>query len=208
MQSRPSVQVIAAIVVAVFAAGTWYTGDEINPSWLRYFSLAVFVATLALTIWDAYLWHISPVQRLLPRVPVDIRGTWRGTLTSFWIDPDTGKKPDPKTVFLVVRQKAQSVSVILLTDESKSVSSLATVSPEPGEAKLDYMFLNTPDARVEHRSRMHHGSSSLDITGRPATRLHGRYWTDRDTRGELDFTERSRHLSDDLDTARELFEDG
>lgn len=52
---------------------------------------------------------------------------------------------------------------------------------------------------------MHHGSASLDITGCPATRLHGRYWTDRDTKGELDFKERRKQTADDYEEAIALF---
>jgi hypothetical protein len=52
---------------------------------------------------------------------------------------------------------------------------------------------------------MHHGSTSLDITGLPATRLRGRYWTDRESQGELDLTERKRATVDDYDEARALF---
>jgi hypothetical protein len=59
--------------------------------------------------------------------------------------------------------------------------------------------------RVEHRSRMHHGSTVLDISGRPVRRLRGRYWTDRDSKGELEFTERSNKLADDFGEAAALF---
>jgi hypothetical protein len=80
------------------------------------------------------------------------------------------------------------------------------VTSADGASSLDYMYLNRPHSSVEHRSRMHHGSTSLDITGCPATRLRGRYWTDRDTKGELDFAERRSKTSDDFDEARALFE--
>lgn len=74
-----------------------------------------------------------------------------------------------------------------------------------GVSSLDYMYLNRPDSSVEHRSRMHHGSASLDITGSPATRLRGRYWTDRDSKGELDMTERVGTLAGDFTNAEALF---
>ena len=98
-------------------------------------------------------------------------------------------------------------SVKLLTDESRSSSSLAAVSAADGSSALDYLYLNRPDSRVEHRSRMHHGSTVLDISGNPAKRLKGRYWTDRDSKGELDFAERSKNLADDFEDAAALFED-
>jgi hypothetical protein len=95
----------------------------------------------------------------------------------------------------------------LLTDESSSKSSLASVSDDGAGATLAYMYLNRPDSRVEHRSRMHNGSAFFQISGRPASRISGRYWTDRDSRGELDFDRRSHHTADDFGEARKLFED-
>jgi hypothetical protein len=204
MKQRNIVQVIAAVVVIVFAVGIWSSGDKVDLGWLRYYSTAVFVATALLLLWERWLWKLPLVQRL-PGVPRNVAGTWKGTLTSFWIDPSTDKTPAPKPAYLVVRQTATAVSVILLTDESKSSSSLGRVSGSDGLLSLDYLYLNRPDSRVEHRSRMHHGSTSLDITGRPAKRLKGRYWTDRDSKGELDFTERRAQATDDFDEAAELF---
>ena len=67
------------------------------------------------------------------------------------------------------------------------------------------MYLGQPDILIENRSRMHHGASSLTISGSPGSRLHGRYWTDRDSKGALDFTEHGPHLADDYEEAERLF---
>lgn len=198
------VQVVAAIVVTVFAVGIWFTGGIPDLSWLRFFSVAVFVAVGVLTIWDHWLWHLPLIQKL-PQAPRDLRGTWKGTLESFWIDPATGSSPPVKAAYLVIRQSASTASVVMLTNESRSKSSLATISDDGVSASLDYMYLNCPDSRFEYRSRMHHGSTSLDIVGRPASRLRGRYWTNRDSRGELDFNERSKKIVDDFLEAETLF---
>lgn len=139
-------------------------------------------------------------------IPRSLRGTWKGTLTSFWVDPVTGNNPPPKTVYLVVQQTASLVSVKLLTNESKSGSDLAKVSEVYGSFLLTYLYLNKPDMSVEHRSRIHHGSTVFDVSGNPARRLKGRYWTDRDSKGELDFTERNKKkLADDYAEAAEVF---
>jgi hypothetical protein len=204
MRQRTLVQVVAAVVVIVFAVGIWSTGGHVDLGWLRYFSAAVFLATALLLLWDRVIWKLSPIQRMRG-APRDLSGTWKGTLTSFWEDPSTGKPPTPKPAYLVVRQTASAVSAILLTDESRSVSSLGTVGGGDGLASLDYMYLNRPDSRVENRSRMHHGSTSLDITGIPATRLKGRYWTDRDSKGELEFVEHRQRAAEDYEEASRLF---
>jgi SMODS-associating 2TM, beta-strand rich effector domain len=198
------VRVTAAAVIAVFVIGTWTKSRRLELGWLKYFSTAVLVATVALALWDTWLWRLAPIQKL-PGVPRSVRGTWKGTLTSFWVDPNTGHSPAPKTVYLIVRQTATLLSVMLVTNESRSTSTLGTVSSVDGSSALTYLYLNRPDMRVEHRSRMHHGSTALDISGLPVTRLKGRYWTDRDSKGELDFQERVKALAEDFDTAARLF---
>ena len=123
---------------------------------------------------------------------------------SHWQDPNTGHSPPPKVVYLVVRQSSETVRVTLFTDESRSSSTFGVVTTGD-EVSLEYMYLNRPGNAIEHRSRRHSGSTSLDIVGRPATRLIGHYWTDRDTRGELDFVERSTRQAESFDSARSLF---
>lgn len=204
MKYKLTTQVIAFIVVAVFAVGIWAKGDTPNTEWLRFFSLAVFLATLFLNIWEWFGWRIGLLQRL-PVVPRNIRGTWEGTLTSTWEDPETGGRIAPKTVYLIVRQTASTVSVVLFTDEAKSYSTLGRVRVKTDIPALEYLYEGRPDSRVEDRSRAHRGTAELDIIGRPSTRLKGRYWTDRNTRGELIFSSRDKHFADDYESAVDLF---
>lgn len=204
MNRRILIQVVAGVVLAVFAVGIWTTGGEVRLGWLRFYSVAVLAAVVVIATWEHICWH-WPLFQKLPSVPRDIRGTWRGTLTSLWRDPATLEPPPPKTVFLVVRQTASTVSAVLLADESRSASTFGRVTAEGATPTLEYMYLNRPDSRVEHRSRMHHGSAVLDISGRPAARLRGTYWTTRDSRGELDFTDQRPSKADDFDEAGRLF---
>lgn len=204
MTQKALVQVVATTVVLVFAIGIILGGDQVKSGWLDYYSYAVTAATIALALWNKWIWQWKWVQRI-PYVPRSLRGTWRGTLTSAWIDPITKGSPPPKAVFLVVRQSATTISAVLLTDESSSRSTMANLSEDEIGASLSYIYLNRPKVMVERRSRMHNGSAFLEISGRPATRLHGRYWTDRDTRGEFDFVQRSEFIVDDFEDAARLF---
>lgn len=199
------IRVVAAVVLIVFSVGTWIKSGQLNVGWLQFFSASVLVATVILWCWDFWLWRIPFIQRI-PSVPRCVRGTWEGTLSSFWVEPETNERIKPKPAYLVVRQSCSLVSVTLLTDESKSTSSLASVSMQDHTAVLAYLYLNRPKPSVEHRSRMHHGSTVLDIVGTPAIRLEGRYWTDRDSRGELLFVKRTNKLADDYAEATSLFE--
>lgn len=204
MKGKTRVQVVAALVVLVFAIGIWRSGGGAKFQWLRFYTVAVLVATAALGFWDRFLWHVLPLQKFKV-VPRDVRGTWRGTLTSQWEDPTTGQSPAPKPVYLVIRQTFATVHVTMLTDESRSHSSLGRVSAGEDLPSLEYMYLNRPDNALEHRSRRHGGSTSLDVIGNPANRMTGHYWTDRDSRGDVEFDGRVRKYADDYASAESLF---
>jgi hypothetical protein len=204
MPSRIWIQVVVLTVAVVFTAGLWLTGGHPQLAWLRFFSAAVTVAALVAGIWDHWLWRLAWVQRT-HRVPRSIRGTWRGTLESMWINPETGTGTPAKLAFLVVRQTASHTSATLLTDESRSTSELSRLVAGDGTASLVYVYLNTPDNSIQDRSRMHYGSTSLAISGVPATRLHGHYWTDRDSRGDLDFKDHRKGTVEDYEQAVTLF---
>lgn len=204
MKYRLITQVIGLVIVAVFTAGIWVVGDTVNLEWLRFYSAAVFLATLAVNLWEWFGWRVGPVQRLRA-VPRNVRGTWKGELTSLWEDPETGERPAPKTAYLVIRQTASTVSTVLFTDEAKSYSSLGRVRTKTDIPALEYLYEGRPDSRVEDRSRAHRGSAELDISGRPATKIRGRYWTDRNSRGELTFSSRDKRLADDYDGAAAFF---
>lgn len=205
MKLTITIRVVVGVVIAIFLVEAWLREGrpDLTPS--RFFSAAVFVSVAIFNIWDFWLWRLPLVQRI-PGVPRSVRGTWKGILTSLWIDPATKTAPPLKTAYLVVRQTASRVTVKLFTDESRSSSALASVSEVDGSWMLTYLYLNKPDMHVEHRSRMHHGSAVFDVTGNPASHLKGRYWTDRDSKGELDFSGRRSSLADDFDEAQSLFE--
>jgi hypothetical protein len=197
-----ALQGLGAMVVIGFAAGIWSVAE--SPTWLRGYSAAVIVAILVFALWEHWLWRLPLMQRL-PRVPRCIEGTWSGTLTSLWTDPSTDRRPDDKRVFLVARQTASRVTIVLLTEESTSRSSIARLSQDAMGLSLAYMYSNRPDSRVAHRSTMHNGSAFLEISGSPVTRMRGRYWTDRYTRGELDLPERRARAAASFREGSELF---
>ena len=150
MKTRLLVQVVAAVVVGVLAVGTLLAGEKVEAWWLRAYSVAVLVAMLLLFLWDRFLWHVPLVQKLRA-VPRDLRGTWRGVLETFWVDPTSAARPSPKPAYLVIRQTASAISIVLLTDESRSASTFGKVSDEPGPRPLSSTrYLNRPDSRVEH----------------------------------------------------------
>jgi len=202
--SRPLIQAIVFIVggvyFIVYLAKGLPTGDLLQPLGAAGAAAALFVLAF-----DHWLWRVPKVGFLVSRRP-DIRGTWRGTLASHWIDPQTKQRipPDPE-VYLVIRQTYWTVSANLITKESKSCSTVATVEDDGcGQRQLVAMYRNTPRAAVRHRSEVHHGSFKLDLSGNPVVRLEGYYWTDRNTMGELEFDRRSGKEVEAFQQAQEL----
>ncbi len=192
-------------VVAVFGAGIWATGDEVDPEWLRFIGPAAIVVLGLLMLWEKVGWRWTWAQQW-NLGPPDVRGTWQGRLESLWRDPATKAPPGGKEVYLVVRQTDSSLSVVLHTVEGRSESTLARASRSASGNDLAYIYVNTPSPEHEDHSRAHRGATWLRIIDQPAAKLDGRYWTDRDSRGMLTFERRSAHPADDFDGARALFD--
>jgi hypothetical protein len=202
--SRALIQAIVLVVAGVYLAEFLIKGLPTSEL-LQPLGAATAVAGLFVLAFDHYLWRIPKLGRRISKRP-DLRGTWRGTLTSHWEDPQTGQRvpPDPE-VYLVVRQTFWSVSANLITKESKSCSTTATVEDDGcGQYQLVAMYRNTPRAAVRHRSEVHHGSFKLDVSGEPVSGLEGYYWTDRSTMGEFEFGRRSKKTVESYGGAQAL----
>ena len=194
------VLVVAGVYLVAFLARGLPTAELFAP-----IGAASSAASLLVLAFDHFLWRLPRVGRRLSRRP-DMRGTWRGSLASNWKDPQTGQRidPDPE-VYLVVRQTFWSVTANLITKESKSCSTTATIEDDGcGQYQFVAQYRNTPRASVRERSEVHHGSFKLDVGGEPVDRLEGYYWTDRNTMGELEFDRRSSKAVDSFTHAQAL----
>jgi hypothetical protein len=196
--------VIVIIVAGVFVVGSWITTGAPDTSLLSFFSAAVFVATIALLAWDRWLWKVQVIQSTTG-VPRDLSGTWEATLESFWTDPKTGQSPPPKTVYVVIRQTSSKASVTLISDESRSKSSIARVIKEDDSWILHYIYSNEPRLELRERSPIHHGSGVLSAVGNPVVRLSGGYWTDRDSKGNLSLNRRMKLIVEDFEGGQAAF---
>lgn len=196
------IRVIVVVVTVIFVIGSWVTTGSPETSFIRFFSIAVLICTVLLFVWDKWIWKWKLVQ-WIPGVSRNLSGTWAATLESLWIDPSTGTSSPAKTVYVVVRQTSSTASVTLISDESTSKSSVARVVEEDGSWVLYYLYTNKPRLGVRGRSAIHHGSAVLYATGSPAKRLEGSYWSDRDSKGQLKLTKRSKKLAEDFEEAEE-----
>lgn len=206
MPARAALYVVAVLVVVGLLLVSVIRGHspETPAEWLAPIGPAVTVAVAGLWVFDRWGWRQFGIRRLVGR-PV-VHGTWHGELASDWIDPSTKKKiaPDPD-VFLVVRQRFWSVSVRLLTNESKSCSLFAELSTDAdGVCQLLYIYDNRPDAEVRDRSEPHFGAVVLTAPRSRSVGLVGQYFTDRKTTGDMRFHDHFSQLAESYAAGRKL----
>jgi hypothetical protein len=187
-------------------AGLWVLslaldGTQVSTGLFKPCSTVVTVLGLLLLAFDKWLWRF----RLLHPWFVDrpyIRGTWKGQLTSQWVDPKTNQPLGPIEVYLVVRQTFSSIHLRLITRQSSSESLANNIPKEPdGVYTIASIYRNTPKIPNRVISEIHHGGVILQVLGDPVHALEGHYWTDRGTLGELRFVEKSETLYFDFDSA-------
>ncbi len=205
MLTKNQLTAILFIAAALWGALLLLDGVSVDASLLTPFSRVVGILVLLLAAYDRWLWKLPVFARWLAKRPV-LQGTWRGVISSRWKDPKTGMTPAPIEAYMVVRQTLSSLSMRLHTAESSSELLGAEISYAPdGTCELSGVYRNEPKAAVLHRSPIHHGGILLRVVGQPATSLKGKYWTDRNSAGDMELVERRSRAAGDFESARTLF---
>ena len=187
-QVGTAIRITAIVAIAVNALLNALPSDALGGHGPRVFSLIVLVATAVWLLWDVILWRVF--LKLLPNRRAEVvHGTWQGRLETSWTDPETGIAPSPKRAYLVVYQTFSQLRVRLITDESQSF--LLTGHLHRGDERLEliYVYETRPQSRVRRKNPRHYGAASLMITPDIKVSISGHYWTDRESLGELEFTE-------------------
>lgn len=151
------------------------------------FPLAVTLYAFLSLIFTKWLWRWKIFQGWLIKIP-DLQGTWKGTITSTWIDPTTNYKLDPIPAILAIKQTFNKIDCLLFTKESSSYSTVAEINlDQGGNLYFNYNYTNRPRASVRERSEIHDGASVLQIIKNQNRLLEGEYWTSRKSTGEMKF---------------------
>jgi SMODS-associating 2TM, beta-strand rich effector domain len=150
-------------------------------------------------IFTKWLWRFTFLQGWLVPFP-DLQGTWNGTIETTWVNPDTGIRPNPVPVRLVIRQSFTSISCKMYSHESFSFSTAAQIVGEDdlSDPRLSFCYTNRPKATARDRSAMHDGAATLRILTKPERALEGQYWTDRKSTGDIRVKFSSRTVIDSL----------
>ncbi len=201
MISRLYLSTLLGIAVVLWGGLLFIEGVSVSPAFLKPLSTVLGTLILILSFFDKWAWHLPFLHPWFVSIP-DLRGTWKGQIISTWIDPKTGTRIPIIPAYFVIRQTFSSVQIRLITSQSSSELLAGNIVRDiDGIYKVLGIYVNKPKLLNRDVSPIHHGGLLLHIQGNPPHSLSGQYWTDRDTKGELHFSERSRKLYSDFEDA-------
>jgi len=194
-----------ALAVGVWVVLLALRGLELSWAYMWPFGTVLTLLTLALVAWDQRVWRLAKLHGWFVRRP-DLRGTWRTRLVSEWRDPETGEAPDPIECYVAVTQTFARLQLRLMSRESESWLLAGDIreSPKGSGYQVLGIYMNQPDPALRGlRSEIHFGGLVLDTHGpahRPSS-LSGEYWTDRNTKGTMELTDRADIVYTQFSTA-------
>lgn len=199
MISRIHISVALAVAAVAWAICLAVFGTSVTWELAKPFSAVVGVMVVFAVFLEFVAWKWTWLNGWFFDVP-DLRGTWRVTLKSDWIDPDTGKVIDPIDCFMSVSQSASKLQMCLLTAQSKSWFMTSTIRRTPGGTGYEVVGLYTNQPKLGFRpkkSGIHLGAVMIETHGRLRAKpdsLTGEYWTDRKTAGVMTLEKRKRQV--------------
>jgi len=170
-------------------------GVPLNLRHLAPFGTVVGVLAASALALEHALWHLPFLHGWFVARP-DLRGTWKVTLRSDWIDPQTGLTVPPIKCFMGVEQTLSTLQMHLMTPESESWFVAHSIRPSPSDNGYQIVGVYTNKPKVHLRggkSSMHLGAIVLDTHGPSKSKpsnLTAEYWTDRKTTGRMTFSDR------------------
>lgn len=187
------VQISAALAVATAAWGgtLWIQGTPLSWEHLAPFSTVVGVLVMVVLAMEHLLWRLRIFQGWLFDRP-NLRGTWKVTIQSEWVSPETGERAPPITGYAAIVQTLSKLQIQLMTSESESCLLAHSIEPTQcgNRFNVSVVYANTPGVELRGvRSERHVGASVISTHGakyKPES-LTGEYWTDRRTVGRMTF---------------------
>lgn len=200
MISRLQISGILLVAAGIWGVALLLAGVPVTAAWFKPFSVVVGALVLILSAADKWLWRIRWLRPWLFNMP-DLNGTWKVAIRP--IAPESS--PQKVGAYMVIRQTFSTISLRLLTAESRSETlSAHVVRRDDGTYSLAAVYRNTTRLQVRERSPLHHGALLLDVHGDPPDSLAGQYWTDRLSQGELVLSARNATLAHSFEQAAKL----
>lgn len=210
MLTRLHISSFIGLTIVVWLVALWAQGMPVlSLAFVKPFSIVVGVISIVVVFFNKYAWSWPVFRGWYVNRP-DIRGTWKVEMKSSWIDPETGRGIEPIVAYAAVRQTLSSLSLRLMTPESRSkITAHSIEQEEDGHFRLAGIYQNEPRIELQGtKSDIHHGAFSLEIHGQPVESLEGHYWTDRKTKGAMRLYDRRSKLYETYEKANQAFAAG
>ncbi len=199
------------IPIVLVAAGTWVAVALVkgfpNTFWeaISPFVTAIPVAGGFSVVYQHYLWHSWPLQRLLAKTP-DLRGSWRTTIWPAWRDPGTDRDAGPVQGYAQIDQTASTLCMGLFTRDSRSETFAFSIDEIEKEFRLTVVYENRPS--MDERPRLgtsHQGSAIYRFRGYRPDRIEGEYWTELQNLGKIELKNRRRQEISSFEAGKHVF---
>lgn len=202
-------QISVALAVATLAWGLvlWVQGTPLTWQHLAPFTTVVTVLVLVGLLMEHWLWRQRWLQGWLFDRP-DLRGTWKVTIHSTWVNPETQQPVPPITAYAGVVQTLSKLQIHLMTPESESCLLAHAIEATAcgNRFKISVVYANTPGVELRGvRSERHVGAATISTHGPqylPDT-LTAEYWTDRKSVGRMTFEGRTPTVYSRFDDAQQ-----
>lgn len=162
-------------------------------------STVVAIDILLITIFTKWIWKYKIFQNWLVPFP-NLNGSWKGHIYSNWINPETKEKPSPIPVILNIKQSFFNINCKMITEEmeSNSYAEGFILDSDKQIKNLAYSYTSNPKTSLRYRSTPHDGTIVFKIIEKPVFKLEGRYWTERETTGEIKLEFYSKEIVSEL----------
>jgi hypothetical protein len=195
--TRLHISVFLLLAIVAWAIALYFYGMPVTIKYIQPFGVVVGFLSFVYLILEYWLWAKPLVHGWFVQVP-DIRGTWKVSLQSTWVDPETGKQKPPIICYMGIEQSLSKLQMHLMTPESESwlLAYSICISPSDNGYQIAGIYSNKPEIKLRsNKSPIHHGSLLLYTHGLRShypKALKGEYWTDRNTTGSMLLESRTR----------------
>jgi len=202
----------------------WWSGTPFSWEHFKPFSIVVSLLVGLGVVLEKWAWAWRVFHGWFVKRP-DLRGTWRITLQSSFAPKvkcprggcqeqlSSGKPIDPIICYMGVQQTLSGLQMHLMTPESESWFLAHRIIPSKSGKGYEVVgvYSNEPSIRLRHESRseVHFGAIRIKTHGeleRKPSKMKAEYWTDRKTKGDMDFGMRIPELCTDYEEAQGAFE--
>lgn len=164
---------IVMFCLRCFVSGTKIITEFSMYDLYGYAGEAIAFSAFVMLAYEKCLWKYNPFEK----TPV-LKKKYKGTLLSTYDGIE-------REAVLEIKQTLLSISVVFITEESRSKSISASIEKIQEEWQLTYCYLNVPQASIRDRSAIHYGTALLCIEN--PEEIKGEYFTDRKTTGDMNF---------------------